>query len=52
MSKKYPDYKQLDLPKLAGEMLTTWEQEDTFRKSVDEREAKAPFPEFIIRQNS
>ncbi len=43
MSKKYPDYKQLDLPKLAGEMLTTWEQEDTFRKSVDEREGCPPF---------
>ena len=43
MSKKYPEYKQLDLPKLAGEMLNAWEQEDTFRKSVDEREGYPPF---------
>jgi isoleucyl-tRNA synthetase len=43
MSKKYPEYKQLDLPKLAGEMLNAWEQEDTFRKSVDEREGCPPF---------
>lgn len=45
MSKKYPEYKQLDLPKLAGEMLAAWEQEDTFRKSVDRpRVDKRPLP--------
>jgi isoleucyl-tRNA synthetase len=43
MSKEYPVYKQLDLPAIAEEMLTLWDAEDTFRKSVDTREGCPPF---------
>lgn len=43
MPKKYTEYKQLDLPKLAEDMQRAWDREDTFRKSVDTREGCPPF---------
>ena len=32
--KKYPEYKNLDLVKIAEEILTSWERNDTFKKSI------------------
>jgi isoleucyl-tRNA synthetase len=43
MKAKYPVYPQLDLPKVAEDMLATWEREDAFRKSIDTREGCPPF---------
>ncbi len=43
MAKKYPEYKQLNLPAIAEEMQANWDAEDTFRKSVDTREGCPPF---------
>jgi isoleucyl-tRNA synthetase len=43
MAKKYPEYRQLDLPSVAQDILAQWEKEDTFRKSVDTREGCPPF---------
>jgi isoleucyl-tRNA synthetase len=40
---KYKEYKGLDLPAISKEMLETWDKEDTFRKSVEQREGKTPF---------
>lgn len=38
MSKKYNDYKSLDLPGLSKEVLDFWEQHDIFHKSISTRE--------------
>ncbi|MBA3899625.1 MAG: isoleucine--tRNA ligase, partial [Bacteroidetes bacterium] len=35
---KYNEYKKLDLPKIAEEMLKLWKEEETFEKSVSNRE--------------
>ena len=43
MSKKYNEYKQLDLPAVADEILDFWEKNDIFQKSVDTREGHEPF---------
>ncbi|MFT4544890.1 MAG: isoleucyl-tRNA synthetase, partial [Bacteroidia bacterium] len=43
MSKKYNEYKQLDLPAVADEILEFWEKNDIFQKSVDTREGQEPF---------
>ncbi|AVR44945.1 isoleucine--tRNA ligase [Christiangramia fulva] len=43
MSKKFPEYKGLDLPKVAEEILNYWEENDIFKKSVTTREGKEPF---------
>ena len=43
MSKKYPEYNNLDLPKIGEEILDTWLKEDTFHQSIKNREGKAPF---------
>ncbi|MCG9971307.1 isoleucine--tRNA ligase [Christiangramia crocea] len=43
MSRKFPEYKGLDLPKLAEEILNYWEENDVFEKSVTTREGKEPF---------
>jgi isoleucyl-tRNA synthetase len=43
MSKKYTEYKTLDLPKVAEEILAKWEANDVFKKSVDNREGATPF---------
>jgi isoleucyl-tRNA synthetase len=37
MGKKYREYKQLDLPKLAEEVKDFWEENDIFKKSLDKR---------------
>ena len=43
MSKKYNEYKQLNLPEVADEILDFWEKNDIFQKSVDTREGHEPF---------
>src|ERR1051325_10226791 len=43
MKQKYPEYKQLDLTKIAEEMFVVWEREKTFEKSVTNRKGCAPF---------
>ncbi|MGB0368518.1 MAG: class I tRNA ligase family protein, partial [Flavobacteriales bacterium] len=43
MSKKYNEYKQLNLPAVADEILDFWEKNDIFQKSVDTREGHEPF---------
>lgn len=41
--KRYPEYKQLNLPQLSKEILTTWEKDDIFKKSLEIRENSEPF---------
>lgn len=43
MSKKFPEYKGLDLAKVADEVLDFWKQEQIFQKSISTREGKEPF---------
>ncbi len=43
MSAKFPEYKGLDLPNVAEEMLSYWEENNIFEKSVTTREGKEPF---------
>ncbi len=43
MSTKFPEYKGLDLPKVADDILQFWQQNNIFEKSVSEREDAAPF---------
>ena len=43
MSRRFPEYKGLDLPKVAEEILNYWEENDIFEKSVSTREGKEPF---------
>jgi isoleucyl-tRNA synthetase len=43
MAKKYNEYKQLDLPAVADEILKFWEENDIFQKSIDTREGHEPF---------
>ncbi len=43
MSKRYNEYKQLDLPAIADEILEFWEANDIFQKSIDTREGHEPF---------
>ena len=43
MSKKFPEYKGLDLPKVAEEILNYWEEHDVFEKSISTREGNEPF---------
>ncbi|GLB53936.1 isoleucine--tRNA ligase [Neptunitalea chrysea] len=40
---KFAEYKGLDLPKVAEEILNFWEEQDIFDKSITTREGKAPF---------
>ena len=40
---KYKEYKQLDLPTLAGEVLKNWEEKQVFKQSIDSREGNEPF---------
>src|ERR1700722_10241944 len=40
---KYKEYQQLNLPAISQEILTKWEADRTFEKSVDLREGAAPF---------
>lgn len=43
MSKNFKEYKQLDLVKLAEEVLTDWDQHNIFEKSVSSREGQDNF---------
>ena len=40
---KFKEYKKLDLPQLSGEILEQWKNDDTFLKSIQNREGKTPF---------
>ncbi|WP_298246821.1 isoleucine--tRNA ligase [uncultured Christiangramia sp.] len=43
MSAKFPEYKGLDLPKVAEEILNYWEENDIFEKSISSREGKESY---------
>ncbi len=43
MSAKFPEYKGLDLPKVAEEILNYWQEQNIFEKSVTTREGHEPF---------
>ncbi|WP_103864954.1 isoleucine--tRNA ligase [Aquimarina sp. I32.4] len=43
MSTKFPEYKGLDLPKVAEEILNFWQQNTIFEKSISERDGAEPF---------
>jgi len=43
MSNKFPEYKGLDLPRIADDIITFWDENAIFKKSVDEREGAEPF---------
>jgi isoleucyl-tRNA synthetase len=43
MSKKFPQYDELDLPKVAEEVLNQWEAEGTFAQSLELRKDAPPF---------
>lgn len=43
MSNKYPEYKQLDLSQIGKDVLSVWEEDKTFQKSVDTREGHENF---------
>jgi isoleucyl-tRNA synthetase len=43
MSAKFPEYKGLDLPKVAEEVLNYWEENNIFEKSVTTREGAEPY---------
>ena len=43
MTTKFPEYKGLDLPKVAEEILSYWKENDIFDKSVTTRDGKDPY---------
>jgi len=43
MSKKFPEYKGLDLPKIAIDILNYWQENNIFEKSVTTREGQKPY---------
>lgn len=43
MSAKFPEYKGLNLPNVAKEILAYWEENDVFEKSISIREGKPPY---------
>ncbi len=43
MSTKFAEYKGLDLPKVAEEILNYWKSKDIFNKSISSREGNEPF---------
>ena len=43
MKAKFPEYKGLDLPKVAEEILNYWQENNIFEKSVTSREGAKPF---------
>jgi len=43
MSAKFAEYKGLDLPKVADEILQSWEKNNIFEKSITSREGNKPF---------
>ncbi|MDR0414088.1 MAG: isoleucine--tRNA ligase [Prevotellaceae bacterium] len=43
MSKKFPEYKGLDLPKINQEILSKWKAEGAFARSLELRKGRQPF---------
>jgi isoleucyl-tRNA synthetase len=43
MKNKYPEYKGLNLPQIADEVLKEWEANSVFDKSIEIREGKTPY---------
>ncbi|RED50491.1 isoleucine--tRNA ligase [Seonamhaeicola aphaedonensis] len=43
MSSKFPEYKGLDLPKVAEEILNYWQENNIFEKSITSREGQESF---------
>ncbi|UZO82142.1 isoleucine--tRNA ligase [Aquimarina sp. ERC-38] len=43
MSNRFTEYKSLDLPQIAEEVLQFWEENQIFEKSISEREGAEPF---------
>lgn len=43
MSQTFREYKGLDLPVIAKEILHFWEEKDIFKQSIDSRDGKEPF---------
>ena len=43
MSTKFPEYKGLDLPNVANEILQYWQENNIFEKSVSTRNGKEPY---------
>jgi len=43
MSAKFPEYKGLDLPKVAEDILHYWQEHNTFEKSITSREGHTPY---------
>ena len=43
MNTKFPEYKGLDLPVVADEILNYWKENDIFKKSITTREGHEPF---------
>ena len=43
MSAKFPEYKGLNLPNVAKDMLKYWEENNIFEKSVSTREGNKPY---------
>jgi isoleucyl-tRNA synthetase len=43
MSRKFKEYKGLDLPKIADEVLDFWKKEEIFEKSISIRKGNEPF---------
>ena len=41
--KKYPEYKGLNLPNIAAEVLADWQENKIFEKSIESREENKPF---------
>src|SRR5690554_5919562 len=43
MNKRFTEYKGLDLPVVADEILKYWKENDIFQKSIETREGKTPY---------
>ncbi len=43
MDKRFPQYDELDLPKITAEILATWDAENTFAQSLELRKDAPPF---------
>ena len=43
MTKKYSEYRQLNLPQIGDEILSLWEKENTFEESISNREGSPSF---------
>src|SRR5687767_11367775 len=42
-AKKYTEYNALNMPAIEREYLARWKEEETFKKSVEERDGAVPF---------